>query len=283
MPKSNFTVTFLGVGGSCAVSTPLRARYGANTPCVLAEAGGRLAVFDMGTGLHRLPEIVGEVREADILLSHFHYDHIQGMPYFPPFFREGRYDIYARAPEGSDVKSVLSDLMRTPYHPVSFAGFRADIRCHDLEGAEFTTASGLNVATVALNHPGGCTGYRLEYEGRLLVYLCDHEYSPSPEHGHAKGEENDEPVIINFCKNADLVVYDAFVTAAEYAGGKYTGWGHSHHEAGLDLAEAAGAKRIAFMHHAAWRTDAELDTIAEEIRARNPEAYMAAEGMRISL
>jgi phosphoribosyl 1,2-cyclic phosphodiesterase len=271
MPKSHFIVTFAGVGGSCSVGSPLRARYGANTPCVLAEVGGRLVILDMGTGMVKLPPLVGEVREADILLGHFHYDHIQGMPYFPPFYREGRYNIYARAPADSDVETTLSAYMQPPFHPVPFTGFCADIRCHDLAGAEFTTEAGLAVRTVALNHPGGCTGYRLEDGGRALVYLCDHE------HG------NDESVIIEFCRNADLVVYDAFVTSAEYRQGNYIGWGHSHHEAGLDLAEAAGAKRIAFMHHAPRRTDDELDAIAEQIRERNPHACMAAEGMKIEL
>jgi len=265
MPSSDFTVTFMGVGGSCAAGSKRRARYGSNTSCVLARIGGRPVIIDMGTGLVRLTDISG----ADILLSHFHYDHIEGMPSFVPFFNEGRFDIYARPPDGLSVDAALSDYMKKPYLPITYSDFKADIRCHKIDGARFTIACGAEIDTLPLPHPGGCTGFRIAYGGRALIYLCDSEHD---------GGDTAE-----FCAGCDLVIYDAHFTADEYASGRYTGWGHSNHEAGIALAEASGARRIAFTHHAVWRTDDELDALAENLRKRFTQTYIAAEDMEIEL
>jgi phosphoribosyl 1,2-cyclic phosphodiesterase len=273
MAASDFTVTFLGVGGSCSVGSPRRARYGANTPCVMVEAGDSLVILDMGTGLARLPEFREnkQTDRADILLSHFHCDHIEGLPFFNPFFASGRFDIYACPPENTDTERVLSGYMKNPYMPIGFADFRAELRWHDLNEPSFVTASGIPIKTFALNHPGGATGYRLEHEGHSLVYCCDHE------------PRSDERPLVEFCRDTDLIIYDAFFTSAEYATGQYTGWGHSHHEAGFALAQAAAAKCIAFTHHHIRRSDDALDALAARLGERQPPILMASEGMKIDL
>jgi phosphoribosyl 1,2-cyclic phosphodiesterase len=273
LASNDFTVTFLGVGGSCSLGSPRRVRYGANTPCVMVESEGRLLILDMGTGLARLPEFVEKDRtnSADILLSHFHCDHIEGLPFFKPFFSGGRFDIYASPTGNEDTQSILAGYMRKPYMPIGFADFRAELNFHDLNAPSFVTAGGFQVQTIALNHPDGATGYRLEHQGRSLVYCCDHEPRP------------DESALVELCRETDLIIYDAFFTTDEYQTGQYRGWGHSHHEAGLALARAAKAKRIAFTHHHTRRSDDDLDTIAAELPEQQPLAIIAAEGMKIAL
>ncbi|MCL2031242.1 MAG: MBL fold metallo-hydrolase, partial [Oscillospiraceae bacterium] len=113
MSGSDFTVTFSGVGGSCAMSGPSRRRYGSNTPCVSVRAGGRRVLLDMGTGAARLRDI----EAADILLSHFHYDHIEGIPFFSPFFTGGGFYIYAPPPGGGRVRAPPSGLVTRPFLP----------------------------------------------------------------------------------------------------------------------------------------------------------------------
>ena len=257
MPDSDFTVTFLGVGGSCSAGDRRRVRYGSNTSCVLVRVGERPIILDMGTGLVRLTGTAGNdvLRGADILLSHFHYDHIEGMPFFEPLFVDGRFDIYARPPETSDVKTTITNFFKDPYLPIKYNYYNAELHCHDLLTPSFTTATGIEVSTMPLNHPGGCTGYRIEYDGHVLVYLSDHEHT------------GDETATVQFSAGADLIIYDAHFTRAEYDTGRFIGWGHSHHEAGLKLAETAGAGRIAFTHHAIWRTDDELDELEQQCKA----------------
>jgi len=254
------TVTFLGVSGSYAAQ-------GRGTSCVLVRQNGRALIFDMGTGLARLQGI----DEADILLSHYHYDHIGGMPFFEPFFTHGRFDVYAAPPAGSSVKAALSDYMRHPYWPITVSQFTADLNFHDIQGDRFRLDSGAEVRTVPLNHPGGATGYRVDWGGRSLAYVCDHECG------------GDESALVKLCHNCDMVIYDAFFVKDEIDSGRYEGWGHSHHTAGIALAELAGAKRIAFTHHAPWRTDTDLARLAAETAARFPGAVIATEDLRVDL
>ena len=265
MSVSDFTITLLGVGGSCAYSSARRSRYGANTSCALVEAGGQLVILDMGTGLMHLDKI----DRADILLSHYHLDHIEGMPFFDSFYTGERFDIYGSPPPGSNVRAALSGLMQAPLLPITLEGFRADMCFHDVGEGHFITAGGVEVDAITLDHPGGCTGYKITYNGRSLVYLIDHERVGDKE--------------INFCTDADLIVYDAHFTAEEFQSGRYKGWGHSHHEAGLALAEAAAAKRIVFVHHALWRTDDDLDALDQHFRTRFKDAFIGREEMRIEL
>jgi phosphoribosyl 1,2-cyclic phosphodiesterase len=277
LASKGFTVTFLGVGGSCSVSSHRRARYGSNTSCVMVEAGEHLIILDMGTGLVRLPDFIGskEIKRADILLSHFHCDHIEGFPFFKPFFTGERFDIYASASETVDTVGALSGYMKRPYLPIGLVDFRAEMLCHNISEPSFVLSSGVQVHTFALNHPGSATAYRLEYGGRSLVYGCDHEPRP------------DESGFIEFCRETDLLIYDAFFTGEEFASGVYKGWGHSHHEAGLEVAKAAKAKRLAFTHHHINRSDDDLDAFAVSMRELSaeaqPEIIVAAEGLQICL
>jgi ribonuclease BN (tRNA processing enzyme) len=161
--------------------------------------------------------------------------------------------------------------MKPPFWPIRFSDLRADIRCRDITTPGFITRSGISVETFPLNHPGGATGFRIQYGGRNVIYICDHEHV---------GEKSG---LTYFCADADLIIYDAFATKDEYDSGRYNGWGHSHHESGIILAESVGAGRIALTHHAPWRTDDELDALAEKVKTLYAGACIAYEGMTIEI
>jgi phosphoribosyl 1,2-cyclic phosphodiesterase len=263
MSTPNIKVTFLGVGGSSAIYRPQRARYGTNTSCVLMQIDGkRPIILDMGTGIAKLANIPC----ANIFISHFHYDHIEGMPFFKPFFTEGNeFNIYS----GDDTKAVLRDFLKHPFMPIGLENFRARINYHNTVHWSFMTDDGVEIETIGLHHPGGGTGYKVKSDGKSVVYLCDNELACEK--------------IVYFCNKADLIIFDAHFTTEEYNSGKFLGWGHSHHRAGVDLAINAGAKRIAFTHHAPLRTDDELDALNNEVRRQFEGACMAAEDMEIIL
>jgi phosphoribosyl 1,2-cyclic phosphodiesterase len=259
------SVTFLGVGGSCSVANPERVKYGTNTSCVWVQAGGKNVLFDMGTGLARLKDIT----HADILLSHFHYDHIMGMPFFVPMYGEGVFHVYAVPPGGETVRTWFDRFLSPPFLPMGFNAFKAAVCCHNILRNQFETDGGFRVSTTPLDHPGGATGYALQCADKKIIYLCDNDRL--------------DTTITRFCGDADLVIYDSFFLTEEYENGLNNDWGHSHHEAGLQLAMEAGVKRIAFTHHAAARTDQVLDELADKCAARFPGAIMAADNLTITL
>ena len=266
MPNTNFSVAFMGVVGSSAIGNKQRARCGANTSCVLVKIDGkRPIIIDMGTGLAR---ITG-VNDADILLSHFHYDHIEGMPFFSQFFVGGEFNIYSRPLKGVDVKTALTNFIREPYLPITMDFFKANINFHNICEEKFVTAGGTNVESIALDHPGGSTGYKISQGEKKLVYLCDNDRV--------------DQKIIDFCKHADLIIFDSFFTEEQYSSGKFKGWGHSHHMAGLELLKSSDAKKIAFTHHAPSRTDDELFHIAMNVRKHSPDSFVAIDDMIVNL
>ena len=258
-------ITFYGVRGSYDAGGAGQVRYGMKTSCVLVKAGDmRPVIIDMGTGAFGLKNI----KEADIFISHYHYDHITGIPFFKPFHEPGSFNIYGKRYMDMTVKNVISDLMRAPFFPITPDDFQAEIEYQDVSEF-FTTHNGLKVETISLHHPDGATGYKLMCDGKSIVYLCDNE------------TVDDD--IIQFCKNVDLIIYDALYTEEEYLSGKYTGWGHSYHEAGIELAQKSGAKRIALSHHAPARSDDELDKIGLRLKEHFNSSYIASEGMTLEI
>ncbi len=269
-------VTFYGVGGSTSVSGAARVAFGTNTSCTLIDLGGRYVIFDMGTGLVSLSaqaEALG-LESADIFISHFHYDHIEGFGFFKPFFSENAsFTIHAVPQDGYSTEGLLSGYLRAPFSPITPSHFPASIKYRELIfDSVYNLNTDLTIRTTALNHPSGSTAYRLEYGGKSLVYMLDHEHSASF-----------DDRLIAFCHNADLIIYDAMFTQAEYDSGAYTGWGHSTPEMGIALCKNASAKRIALTHHATWRTDKEFMTMENHAQKLYPHACLAREGMVITL
>ncbi len=294
-------IRFWGTRGSLAKPGPTTVRYGGNTSCVeVRTADGTLIVLDCGTGVHELGQALstGESppMRGHLLISHTHWDHIQGLPFFAPLFVAGNiWDIYAPGGLGKHLEQTLAGQMEYAYFPVTLDQLGATIRYHDLVEGLFDLGD-VRVTTRYLNHPALTLGYRLESSRAVVVYATDHEPHARPplEGSHQPGmDPNVLPVHredqrhIEFLREADLVIHDAQYTAAEYP--QKTGWGHSPMEDTVDVAMAARAKRLALFHHDPLRDDDALDRLVDLCRRRVAachgalEVFAAAEGQVVEL
>ena len=252
-------IRFWGTRGSIATPGPGTNHFGGNTSCVeLTTAEGDLLIFDCGTGVHRLAAALMAEGEkainANILVGHTHWDHIQGFPFFIPAFIKGN-SIAIYGPEGSrgSLHEVLAGQMEFTYFPVELAQLPAALTYHDLtEGIH--TIGGVRVATQYLNHPAMTLGYRIEADGVVVVYLVDHEpfsdalWRAGAPPGRIESILHDgDRRHANFMANADLIIHDAQYTPEEYPAKKT--WGHSTYEYVVQIAAAAGVRQVALTHH----------------------------------
>src|SRR5271165_608121 len=285
-------VQFWGTRGSIAKPGPTTARYGGNTSCVeIRSARGTLIVIDCGTGAHALGQALLKENtkgvRGHLLISHTHWDHIQGLPFFAPLFSPGsEWDVYG--PKGLDqsVRESLSGQMQYTYFPITLEQFGATVRYHDLVEGAFEIDD-VSITTRYLNHPALTLGYRLRADGATVVYSCDHE-PHSRELAGGSGEIGGEDERHSeFLRGADLVLHDAQYTAKEYPA--KIGWGHSTVEYAVRIARYAGVATLALTHHDPLRDDESLDRLVEDLRAglrkrgSTLEVFAAAEGQSIQV
>ena len=294
MPSAR--VQFWGTRGSLAKPGTPTLRHGGNTSCVqLTSPAGTQVIIDAGTGAHDLGRALlaqagqqapGQPLRGHILISHTHWDHIQGFPFFAPLFvRGGQWDIYGPAGLGKSLHDTLAGQMQYTYFPVTLEELGASIRFHDLVEGVFEIDD-LRITTRYLNHPVLTLGYRFETGGATVVYCCDHE-------PHARVPGQRQPLHESdrqhqrFLAGADLLIHDAQFTDAEYPARR--GWGHSPVEYVVEMAEAAGVRQVALTHHDPTRDDDTLDQIVAATRAeiaarKSPlHVFAAAEGQVIAL
>jgi phosphoribosyl 1,2-cyclic phosphodiesterase len=264
----DFTVKFWGVRGSIPCSGPEVARYGGNSSCVEMLCGGRRLVFDAGSGLRQLAATMKGPQDFDLLFSHFHYDHVIGLPFCGPLYNpRTRCRIWGgRAGADEGVRQVLAEFMSAPLFPLRLDFFGADLGFRDFEPGD-----GIRARTAPLNHQDGATGYRIEFGGRAACYVTDTEQ-------HDGGLD---PNILGLIEGADLFIYDCTYTDAEYPAHK--GWSHSTWQEGMRLADAAGVKTFAIFHHDPSHDDDFMDGIAAEAAAARPGTVVAMDGMALSL
>lgn len=273
-----FGVRFWGVRGTVPVPGATTLRYGGNTACVELRLGQSRVILDMGTGIRALGlACLGEAEplHSHILLSHTHVDHINGFAFFKPAYHaESHIELWNGhlARQGRRLGDVLASFMQTPFFPVPLDIMHATMRFHDFDaGEELALVEGASTRTATLNHPGGATAYRIDFAGRAVCYLTDHEHDP----------DGLDQRLVELVRGADLVIYDSTYTDAEYP--RFRGWGHSTWQEGVRLCRAAGAARLATFHHDPCRDDAALDRIAEELERALPGSLVAREGVEILL
>ncbi len=285
-------VRFWGTRGSIAKPGPSTVRFGGNTSCVeVRSASGTMIILDCGTGAHGLGQDLMESGvhplRGHILITHTHWDHIQGIPFFDPLFVPGNeWDIYAPRGLGSSLRDSLAGQMQYTYFPITLEELGAAIRYHDLVEGVFEIGD-IKVRTLYMNHPALTLGYRLEADGVSVVYACDHEpHSRQYAQGTGTMSEQDRRHIA-FMRGADLVIHDAQYTTTEYTD-KF-GWGHTPVDCAVDMCRTAGVRRLALTHHDPLRSDDRVDALCEEVRTSLPRAgrpmdvFAAAEGMVVEL
>lgn len=281
-------VRFWGTRGSLAKPGKDTVRYGGNTACVevLTDAG-TLIVLDCGTGGHELGAALireGRAGVGHMLISHTHWDHIQGIPFFTPFFQPGnKWTLYAPQGFGDSLRDTLAGQMEYTYFPVTPEAFGAQVRYAHLGEGTFQIEDAV-IHTRYLNHPALTLAFRIEADGASVIYSSDHEpHLRAAAYGDVAltGEDLEHA---RFMDGADLLIHDAQYLAREYE--PKIGWGHSTIEYTLQVARTAGVGKLALIHHDPFRTDDEIDAIVADIGRQDNggvEVFGAAEGMTVEL
>lgn len=279
-----FTFTFWGTRGSIPSPGPSTVRYGGNTPCVEVRApDGSLVILDAGTGIRALGDALAH-RPArapvsgDIYLSHAHWDHIQGLPFFAPLYERGnRFRIWTGSSAADEVERAVRAQMSAGVFPVQFDDVEATMEFRTLDGSH--SAASYTMDTLPVLHPGGALGFRLYAPGDSsprLVYIPDNELAaPAAYDSPADWHER----LVAFTRDAAILVHDATFTGAEYE--THRGWGHSRYDDALSLALDARVDLLVLFHHNPDRADDDLDAEVERLRSTNPplEIVAAREGM----
>lgn len=271
-----FSVKFWGVRGSIPCSDPGVTRYGGNTSSLEVRCGEHLIILDAGTGIRYLGQSLDQSKpiDADVFLTHTHFDHVCGIPFFGPFYNPNNvFRIWAGhlIPEMT-IEQVLVDMMMAPLFPVPLKIFSADMSYHDFRAGESVDVRpGVTLRTAVLNHPNRATGYRVDYEGKSFCYLTD------TEHVDGKLDEN----ILELIEGADYVAYDGMYTDDEYP--NRIGWGHSTWQEGVRLCDAANVETFVLFHHDPDHDDDFLDGIGKQLETTRPGSIMAREGRVIDL
>ena len=277
MNNTSININFWGVRGSCSVSREDNLLYGSNTACIEISVGKTLIIFDAGTGINKLGErYKNEHLNAHIFLSHYHLDHIQGLPFFSPLFSPNNsFTIYGETKNNTSVEKILTSIFKPPYFPLQLNNFGSKITFFDVDISEIITiGDNIQIEPFKLNHPGGSLGYKLIYNNKSIVYLSDIEHNNSLTSN-----------ISSFVNNCDLLIYDANYTNEEYFGKKDNspkiGWGHSTWEEGVKLAKIANVKQLVLFHHDINRTDEDMLEIECEAKTHFCNTIAAKEGLNI--
>lgn len=277
MATSGYKLTFWGVRGTVATPFPNRLRYGGNTPCATIEiAADEHVVLDCGTGMRLFGNAVASGRAGQpmlfhVLLSHYHFDHVEGLSLFQPLYDPASTIVFhGFVAEGRTIQANLETLIAPPYFPLRLSGVPATVQYRDVDGSAFMVAD-LRIDTIPLSHPDGSVAYRVDHGGRRLVFATDHEY----------GDERIDKALIEFARGAEYLIYDATYMPAEYASLR-KGWGHSTWFAGVEAARAAGVKTLILFHHHPEHTDDQLDEVERISREEFPATFVAREGMELA-
>jgi phosphoribosyl 1,2-cyclic phosphodiesterase len=268
-----FQVTFWGVRGSYSPCGPAYQKVGGHTSCVSLKSKDSFLIFDAGTGLIDAGDALLQkgIKKATLFISHAHADHINGLAFFKPLHLPDFDLTIIAGGVKTGIESILARVISPPYFPVPWDQLASTRFCQDITTGSSLTFDHLKISTIALDHPGGSCGYRVDDGHQSFCYITDTAHTP--------GTVNQD--LVDFIRNAHLFIYDAAFTEEEFAA-KST-WGHSTWNQAVILAKAAGVQNLALFHHNPEHDDDFMDSLEVQARAQFPLAFVARQGMILKI
>ncbi len=271
-------IKFWGVRGSTPTPQAENLRYGGNTPCVEFRSDyGSLLIADCGSGLRMLgkslmAEFGPNPIRGHVLLSHYHWDHIQGLPFFAPLYgKANQFHFYSYRLPGTSLEKVLEGQMANPYFPVDMGAMRAIRTFSEIHHGPIRIDD-FAVHAREVNHPQGCLSFRIESVGKAVLYATDNE----------PGDAASEQALLELARDADVLIFDSQYSWNQIRGPK-KGWGHNTWEEGFRICREAGAKQLVLFHHDPDHDDATIDKLQALARSSFPNCSAAYEGMEITI
>jgi len=266
-----------GVRGSTPTPQIENLKFGGNTSCVEIRNGeDECAIFDAGSGIRALgqtlmQEAAGAPIKAKIFLTHFHWDHIQGIPFFAPLYGPENHISFVSGSSGLQLQETLEGQMAKPYFPIDFSQVAAKRDFHQIEDRGVFKLGGMTVRPFPLNHPQGASGYRIECNGVTIVYATDYEH----------GVRDSDATLCEYAQNANILICDAQYTPGEYE--THRGWGHSTWQNAVLLAREARAEHLMLFHHDPTHDDQTMMQISQDARMQFENTTGAWEGFVAAL
>ncbi len=277
MKSAVYKLRFWGARGTVPTPAADKIAFGGNTICLSASLSDRdHLILDCGSGLRLFGNHLAGLRPSlshrcHIFLSHYHFDHVEGLPFFQPLYAPGNsITFHGFEPPGMSIRGILEGMITPPYFPVRLSGVPSRVRYRPIAGSPVTFRD-VRISSLPLHHPDGSLSYRLEHAGRRIVFATDHEH----------GNPDIDMALIRFSRQADYLIYDATYIPMEYESLR-RGWGHSTWYAAVQVARAARVKRLVLFHHHPDHSDRDLREILRVARRELPSTLIAREGMELS-
>jgi phosphoribosyl 1,2-cyclic phosphodiesterase len=277
MDGTQVRIKFWGVRGSTPTPQIENLKFGGNTACLEVRNGSNeCVIFDAGTGIRALgqtlvQESAGAPITAKIFLTHFHWDHIQGIPFFAPLYGQDNHITFLSGSSGRPLQETLEGQMARPYFPIDFDQVAAQRDFHQIETGGVIKVGDLTVHPFPLNHPQGASGYRIECKGAVIVYATDYEH----------GVSRSDATLCEYAQDANVLICDAQYTPAEYE--THKGWGHSTWQNAVLLARESRAEHLMLFHHDPSHDDETMMLISQNARMQFENTTGAWEGFVAAL